>query len=76
MKHNREENHERTEKCKRTCQSVQKCNDYDSGKGINRDILFGYNENIKDEFYNENSVLSDQYQLSLDIVWDTAVNKD
>lgn len=35
------------------------------GKGINRDILFGYNENIKDEFYNENSVLSDQYQLLL-----------
>lgn len=61
-------NHERTEKYEETCQSVKKCNDYDWDKGINRDILFGYNENIKDEFYKENSVLSDQYQLSLAVV--------
>lgn len=58
------------------CQSVKKCNDYDWEKGMDRDILFGYNEHIKDEIYNENSVLSDQSQLSLAIVWGTAVNKD
>lgn len=71
LRHNRKVSHEKGEEMG---QSDKQYND--RYEGINRDMLSGFNENIKEQFNNENALKPDQSQFLHVIVIGMVVNKD